>query len=194
MPLFPRLPLPHEFPIPAWLHKAGFKTGRTKFHSWEGKKLRRRLKTVRGGRISRFLRMYIYIARTFAQIEGPSLKLGGTERERERVRDRFSNGVKLPSVLTWMIIGRENFIESIILSSILFFCSFSSYHFPRRHEAIVKARLNNWLKLIERKNRRHGYKFSSSRPSPAAFFPARIAIVALSRNIPGNPNLCFFRI
>ena len=121
MPLFPRLPLPHEFPIPAWLHKAGFKTGRTKFHWWEGKKLRRRLKTVRGGRISRFLRMYIYIARTFAQIEGPSLKLGGTERERERVRDRFSNGVKLPSVLTWMIIGRENFIESTYFIFLFFF-------------------------------------------------------------------------
>lgn len=195
MLLLPRFPLSHEFPIPVWLHKAGFKTGRTKFHSWEGKKERRRPKTVRRGRISRFVRMYIYIGQTFGQIEGRSLKLGGTERERERVRDRFSNGVKLPSLLTWMIIGRENFIESTYFF-LSFSSSFSSFHFPRWHEAVIKAKhtIRNWSKEKVVITDLYGYK--SFPPRGRILSRTCIAIVAfssLSGNIPGNPNLCFSR-
>lgn len=137
--------------------------------------------------------MYIYIARTFVQIEGPSLKLGGGT-ERERVRDRFSNGVKLPSLLTWMIIGRENFIEStyfFFLFLFLFLIPFSlltrGCH-PRPSVQFVEADRKK-----KSPSRLYGCTFSSSRPSPD-FFP-RVSLSLRFRRYRGIyreiPNYAF---
>lgn len=119
----------------------------------------------------------------------------GEQRQRERVRDRFSNGVKLPSLLTRMIIGRENFIERIF---ILFFSFFSFFLVPFSSLTRGSRRGQARNSLIERKepSRLSRIPVFLLAAFAAGFFPARIAVVAfssLSREYRGNPNLCFSR-